>query len=221
MATWGAHLRIADILLDKLDGRKIEPTEFVFGNIAPDSGVPDPNDSMVYRPDKNVSHFKVNKTLDYNGFAEKNFTKEQQKKYTDKEYSFYIGYLTHLLSDVAWTDFIYKPLKERDIENYTVSKAEAVWKWKKDWYDLDHRFFRDNPSFRALMIYRSAEKFDNVYLDFFSRTAFDERRKFIVEFYSNPPSDLDREYKWTTEDDMENFIEYSVGFILDELEYYI
>ena len=223
MATWGAHLRIADILYDKLDNTKISPIEFVVGNIAPDSGVPDPNDPTKYNPSKTVSHFESSAphSFDYDTYAGQFFAKEQQKTYSKEAYSFYLGYLTHLIADFAWTDFIYNPLKERDIENYTVSKVEATWKWKKDWYDLDHKFFRDNPSFRTLEIYRSAEGFDNVYLDFFSRTAFDERRKFIVEFYSNHPSDLEREYTWTTEEDMENFIKYAVGFIVKELEKFI
>lgn len=38
MASWMIHLRIADKLLDKLTN--ITTTEFIMGNIAPDSGVP-------------------------------------------------------------------------------------------------------------------------------------------------------------------------------------
>lgn len=36
MASWMVHLRIGDILLDHLPD--LEATEFVVGNIAPDSG---------------------------------------------------------------------------------------------------------------------------------------------------------------------------------------
>lgn len=38
MASWMVHIRIADLLLNKF--KKLEETEFVMGNIAPDSGVP-------------------------------------------------------------------------------------------------------------------------------------------------------------------------------------
>ena len=38
MASWMVHLRIADILLDQLPG--LRPVEFIVGNLAPDSGVP-------------------------------------------------------------------------------------------------------------------------------------------------------------------------------------
>lgn len=49
MATWMAHLRIADGILDKMQG--LEATEFVIGNIALDSGVPTPDVlSWLLRP---------------------------------------------------------------------------------------------------------------------------------------------------------------------------
>lgn len=38
MASWMVHLRIADLLLSQISG--LCPTEFIVGNIAPDSGVP-------------------------------------------------------------------------------------------------------------------------------------------------------------------------------------
>lgn len=38
MAFWMVHLRIADILLDKFED--LEKTDFIMGNIAPDSDVP-------------------------------------------------------------------------------------------------------------------------------------------------------------------------------------
>ena len=47
MASWMIHLRIADKLLDRL--ANIEITEFIMGNIAPDSGVPN-EDWSVFTP---------------------------------------------------------------------------------------------------------------------------------------------------------------------------
>ena len=38
MASWMIHLRIADKLLDRIPG--LSPIEFIMGNMAPDSGVP-------------------------------------------------------------------------------------------------------------------------------------------------------------------------------------
>ncbi len=219
MATWMAHLRIADRLLDIFDG--IERTEFIMGNIAPDSGVPCGD---RYVPDKNTSHFK-NRDSDgetifgWRIFADKYLSPEKIKTYNKKEFSFYLGYLTHLLADEEWK-IIMNPLKEKDGENYKKDKHATVSKWKKDWYDLDHLFIRDNPDFRAFEIYKNAGEFKNTFLDFFSETAFDERRAFIVDFYSHIHDDLDREYVWLTEETMREYIEKAVGFIKEKTTEY-
>ncbi len=47
MASWMVHLRITDLLLDVFDN--LEETEFVVGNIAPDSGIPS-EDWSYYTP---------------------------------------------------------------------------------------------------------------------------------------------------------------------------
>lgn len=54
MASWMVHLRIADLLMSELEN--VEKTEFVVGNIAPDSGVPS-EDWSYYTPPKVISHF--------------------------------------------------------------------------------------------------------------------------------------------------------------------
>ena len=55
MASWMVHLRVADLLLSRLEG--ITETEFIVGNIAPDSGVPNEN-WTAYTPSTKLSHFK-------------------------------------------------------------------------------------------------------------------------------------------------------------------
>ena len=55
MASWLIHLRIADKLLDEIPG--LSPTEFVVGNIAPDSGVPN-EDWTSFTPSTTVSHYR-------------------------------------------------------------------------------------------------------------------------------------------------------------------
>ena len=56
MASWMVHLRVADLLIERLEG--IAKQEFVMGNIAPDSGVPNA-DWTAYAPPSQVSHFKM------------------------------------------------------------------------------------------------------------------------------------------------------------------
>ena len=60
MASWMIHLRVADLLLDRIPD--LDETAFVMGNIAPDSGTVSPDWSR-YFPPKSVSHFKLSVSM--------------------------------------------------------------------------------------------------------------------------------------------------------------
>lgn len=53
MATWITHLRVAENILKRF---KLEENEFLAGNIAPDSGVPNENGSG-FNPPKEITHW--------------------------------------------------------------------------------------------------------------------------------------------------------------------
>lgn len=215
MASWMVHLRVADALLDKLNG--LEETEFVVGNIAPDSGVPTP-DWSAYVPDKNTSHFKrpdeTGKVeISPEAFADQYFTKKLRDGYNRKQYSFYLGYYIHLLTDVLWKQKVWYPAVNADRTAYEANPTEMIWKWKRDWYDLDFLYLRDHPDFRAFQIYEQAVGFENDYLDIFAKDAFDDRRKYITGFYREKREDLNREYPYLNEKQMDKFVEYAVEYI--------
>ena len=209
MATWMAHLRIADKLLDRIPG--LTQTEFVMGNIAPDSGVPN-EDWTAYVPDGNVSHFKSTdaqglKEIHINEYVDRFYTPEQRKAYDEKQRSFYLGYLTHLLTDMMWAEEIVRPCIDRFRDLYEKDRYEWVWTMKKDWYDLDFLYLRQHPDFRAFAIYKNAVGFRNEYMDFFGEDAFDNRRVYITGFYQEEKQDLDREYPYLNEREMEEFVD--------------
>ena len=213
MASWMVHLRIADKLLDSIPC--LSPTEFIVGNIAPDSGVPN-EDWSAFSPPTSVSHFKsAGKKADPDAFAARYFTRPQE--YNRKQYSFYLGYLTHLLTDVLWSEQIARPALDRAGKADAPDREEFIWKLKKDWYDLDFKYLRDHPEFRAFRIYREAVDFKNVYMEEFSPDAFDNRRQYITGFYLAGREDLDREYPYLTQAEMDGFVVSSVSRILDIL----
>lgn len=220
MASWMVHLRVADLLLEKWDG--LEKTEFIVGNIAPDSGVPN-EDWSQFSPNTTISHFKV---LDENGqkrvciekYVQKHFTEKQQLEYSEKQYSFYLGYYVHLLTDILWTKNIVETSILADKIAYEADPVQTVWKWKEDWYDLDFQYIRDNPEFRAFQIYEQAEGFRNEYLNIFSEDAFDNRRKYITEFYHEKRENLDREYHYLTKTQMDEFVENAFAFMLGNIK---
>lgn len=114
MASWMVHLRIADKLLDNVPD--LSPVEFIVGNVAPDSGVPN-EDWSVFTPSTQVSHFKTDSSkANPDAFARKYFTPALQAGYSGQQYGFYLGYLVHLITDVLWVRDIYDPSKLRFAE---------------------------------------------------------------------------------------------------------
>ncbi len=196
--------------------------EFVYGNIAPDAGEKLP-DRYEFTPPKSVSHFlypeKGHNLSGYRQFYEKYLSCAEAAEYSVREKSFYSGYFCHLLADWRWSSEIAIPLVERDPEAYKKDKVATSAPWKRDWYDLDRKYLRDNDkSFRAYEILRDSEPFLNRYLGFFPENAFIRAREKIVDFYSEPANDLDREYGFINEERAEEFVssasEEALGYIL-------
>ena len=214
MASWMVHLRIADKLLDSIPA--LAPVEFIVGNLAPDSGVPN-EDWSVFTPDTAVSHFRTpGKKADPDAFATKYFTQSQIKGYDEQHYSFYLGYLCHLLTDALWSRDIARPAKTRFAHEFAEDPG-FFWTIKKDWYDLDFKYLRDHPGCRAFRVYLGALGFQNKYMDEFSPDAFDNRRDYITNFYLEGSDGLDRTYPYLTQQEMDDFVNHTASEILDIL----
>ena len=213
MASWMIHLRIADKLLDKIPD--LAPIEFIMGNMAPDSGVPN-EDWSAFSPSTAVSHYRVDdgkgrKLIEVHRYEQDFFTPELRKSYNDQQYSFYLGYYTHLLTDVLWSELIAWPVREKF--------PSASWdEIKEDWYDQDFLYIKKHPGFRAFRAYLGSVGFVNRYMDFFAPDAFDNRREYITSFYLQEQENLDRDYRYLTEEDANKFVEDAIGHILARLE---
>lgn len=77
---------------------------------------------------------------------------------------------------------------------------------KKDWYDLDFLYLKKNSDFRAYSVYKAAIEFHNEYIDYFSADAFGKKREYITGFYGEERADLDREYPYLNENEMDQFV---------------
>ena len=219
MASWMIHLRLADRLLDAIE--HVEPTAFVVGNIAPDSGVPS-DDGFSYAPPKEKSHFQIQtadgkKKIDVDAFVRQYCAQDTWQGYDRQARSFFLGYWTHLLTDVAWVEKIYKPALRRYPEEWKEDRAKLTWKFKRDWYDLDFLFLEHHPDFRAYRLYESAVGFENRYMDFFSPDAFENRRQYICGFYRGGHGNLDREYPYLTKEEADRFVEDTAAQIEETL----
>ncbi len=222
MASWMVHFRIADALLEQIAG--LLQTEFIFGNIAPDSGVPN-KDWSVFTPSGDLSHFKTTdkegmKDIHIDDYCAAYLKKEQYSCYSPRQKAFYLGYLTHLLTDMEWTEQIVRPSKDKFRELYEKDRKEWIWTLKGDWYDLDFLFLRGHPEFRAFCLYEQATGFENEFMDIFTRDAFDNRREYICNFYRAGREGLDREYLYLTKTEMDCFVSESAAKLRTELEKY-
>ena len=154
MASWMIHLRIADELLMRLP--RIDETAFVMGNIVPDSGVPN-SDWTEYHPPKAITHFykktDSGRTIDVDSFCKRYFDPPLISAYSLKEYSFFLGYYLHLLTDVRWTETILSGLKTDYPNAYAENKHKLIEAAKEDWYDLDFLYLEKHPDFRAFAVY--------------------------------------------------------------------
>lgn len=222
MASWMIHLRVADHLLDQISN--LSPKEFVVGNIAPDSGLPNADWSR-FTPDATLSHFKLDnrvpKTIHIPLFVEHHFTPAQQCRYSREELSFFLGYLSHLLTDQLWSERVVCPLQHRFPLEWAENKNDLIWRAKADWYDLDFLYLQQHPSFRAFSIYEQAVDFQNTFMDIFPPDAFENRRQYITGFYRQKKEHLDREYPFLTPREASVFVQDACQSILSQLPSYI
>lgn len=219
MASWMVHLRIADRLLDSLP--RLSAVDFVVGNIAPDSGVPN-EDWSAFTPSTVVSHFRVDpsdpRTIQISVFVEQYYTPAQRARYTPAQNSFFLGYLVHLLTDQLWSAQVLTALMERFPDQGQADRLGLIQRAKEDWYDLDYKYLRQHPDFRAFRIYAGAVGYENVFMSEFAPDAFDNRRQYITSFYLEENNHLDREYPYLDEAQMDSFVSGASREILSRLQ---
>ena len=188
MASWAIHFRIADWFLDRIS--ELDREYFIIGNIAPDCGVPYKH-KRGYNPPSIVTH----RTNDGNksDCDYESVYNEFIKNETDcKKKSFFIGYFVHYMTDCFWAQQVCIPI-ERTYGCFAVHRelSKAV---KKEWYNLDFLFFKNNvsPSFELFKTYKG---FHEPYPDFYKHNEIAKQMKNIVSFYSsNAPEKMEYKY---------------------------
>ena len=121
MATWIAHLRIAENILK--DMNNFDSRAFILGNIGPDSGVPN-EDWSNFNPPKKITHWiNEENNIDAEEFFHKYIEKyTRENKEVDircrssmdySRYTYLLGYYVHLLTDIEWSKFFNEKKKDR------------------------------------------------------------------------------------------------------------
>jgi hypothetical protein len=226
MATWIAHLRIAENLLERIpspstparaakpgragSGQRLDPGQFAIGNIAPDSGIPDEKWEK-FRPSPEVTHFKRSKSV-HKDIADLEFYRDYLAEVSTDDtgrFSFCLGYFFHLITDNLWTLEVGKPTQERFSEKFAADN-KFIWEVKKDWYGLDHIYVREHPDCLYWHDFLDTEA-ASVDLDFLPPDAVSRHLSFIKEYYQTESDEIQemmtRPKKYLSKDEMDVFVE--------------
>jgi hypothetical protein len=208
MGTWISHLRIAEQLLAGIP--HLDEVTFIYGNVAPDSGLPNA-DWSAFDPPKEVTHFlkpgedegRIKDLEFYRGYLADLDAAGDQKRY-----SFTLGYFMHLLCDNLWSKRIVSASK-RDFARLLAEQGREAWGiFKDDWYGLDVLYVRDHPAcsfWRVLMQTPSPPAF----LPFITEAGLHHQLDHIRQFYSQPDLSwvLGRPYPYLNETTMTRFVD--------------
>jgi hypothetical protein len=208
MATWGIHLRIAEGLLKR--GYDLDYEKFLIGNIGPDCGTPYRN-RTVFDPPAEVTHWSNSDKT--NIFEERFYQAYLADREGDKEKrSFLIGYYTHLITDKEWHKVIERKKRKDPLYSPLKKDGKFISVIKKDFYDLDHLYYREHPDSLFFTHFQFIKDFPN-YLHYYKRGAISGQIEFITNFYLNPPEDLNREYLYMSLGEMEDFVDKTIFYL--------
>lgn len=217
MATWIAHLRIAEKLLEHIPN--IDPAQFAVGNLAPDSGLPDENWEN-FDPPTAVTHFEISMEDGGTQLEDLRFYRQYladiPMERDRPRYSFLLGYFFHLLTDNLWRAEIVEYTKKKYPQQFEAN-PNFIWEVKKDWYGLDFAYVRAHPESLFWKVFIPAEYSEN-YLEFFPREAIPVQMEYIKKYYQRTDVEIEQRLRlsenvYLTKKEMDAFVESAVAFI--------
>lgn len=214
MATWVAHFRLAEALLDH--GLDVDRQAFLVGNIAPDSGILNA-DKNGYVPSGQVSHWRGDsRDIQFERFYDDHLA---GKMFSPEEYAFRLGYYCHLLADQIWAETVWRPKEKTPLYAEPLANdPQFVWEIKKDWYGLDFLYLNENPQSIFYTDFVLIESVPDYIDDVFPSGAFTKRVKDTQSFYLNASAwDLDRPYIYLNRQEWDDYVARSLTAIHQSL----
>ena len=215
MGTWISHLRIAENLLPHFP--ELDEVTFTFGNLSPDSGIPNAN-WTEFDPPKEVTHF-LRKGEEEHAIHDLTYYEQYLADINPEDdiklYSFRLGYFFHLICDIVWAKRVAVATKRQFKELFEINGREAVSLVKGDWYGLDQLYVRDHPEhifWRVIM----TNPFPPSYLPFVKERALHHQYDHIRRFYSAPEDQwfLSIPYQYLNENTMARVVNDSIEAVL-------
>ena len=183
MATWLAHLRVAELISAELRATWLSEPDFLAGSVAPDCGIPVPGG---FDPPKEVTHWtqRGKGHCDYERFYREMIAGKSHDPHT---LSFLLGYYCHLMADVLWVRRVNDPCKELHRELYAVDRAEYYRQVKPEWYANDHLYLREHPDCRVFRKFCKIADYPVNCLHYYGSDYVERQIRNIQQFYLNPP----------------------------------
>lgn len=203
MATWIAHLRVAENILN--NAKYLNENAFVAGNIAPDAGVPN-EDWSSFNPPTKITHWKED---DERIAAESFFSKYVDCIKIDEDielFSFVLGYYTHLLTDIEWQKLYFIKLEEPLYKENIKRDPKFIWRIKEDWYGQDFEYLKRNKESIFFTCFQYLTEVKD-YIDYFPKGAFTNRFKYIREMYLASYDKPQGEFIYLKRKEMDDFVE--------------
>jgi len=207
MATWIAHLRTAENLLEYIPN--LDAAQFAVGNIAPDSDIPDENWEK-FDPPPQVTHFKRSTSV-HKDIADLDFYRKYLASISPQDtfrFSFRLGYFFHLITDNLWTIKVGKPTQDRYPGQFAADK-NFIWEVKKDWYGLDQIYVRSHPNCLFWRVFLDAQP-ESADLDFLPLQALARQLEHIKSFYQRHDNEIDemcaRPFVYLSSTEMDSFV---------------
>ena len=223
MGTWICHLRIAEKLLPHFP--ELDTTLFTFGNLAPDSGIP--NETWTeFDPPKEVTHF-LHRGEGEDMIRDLVYYREHLANLNPqndiKAYSFRFGYFTHLICDILWMKYLGSTTKTAFQEMIAEDESKAWKKKKKDWYDLDQVYNHSHPEGLFWQVIHK-EANPPSYLPFIKENALHQQYDYIRKFYGEYDAYWfeKRIYPYLRESTMSRIVDDTVKatlFIIEKLKH--
>ena len=207
MATWIAHMRVAEHFMKK--HTHLNNKEFLVGNIGPDCGVPN-EDWSIFTPDVATTHWQRGETkrsIDAKGFKQSYVNRE------DEKHPFYLGYYYHLITDIEWGKMYERKKQDSVYSDGLVADPNFIWTIKKDWYGQDHLYLQRNPDCVFFSIFSKIDSFENIYFDFYPENAFIRQIKYITEYYLSRKEDPNRDFPFLSQSEMDDFVKSTIEVI--------
>jgi hypothetical protein len=213
MATWIAHLRIAEGLLERIQG--LDAAQFAIGNVAPDSGIPEDEGRTKFNPSVQVTHFQ-NPDSPTRDQAEMDFYHRYLRDIhpisDPLHFSFRLGYFCHIVTDGLWSRKVGRTAKERFPREFE-SDPNFIWTVKDNWYGLDFLYVRSHPDCLFWRIFLDAQP-AAADLDFLPAEALTQQLAYIKEYYQRRDPEIETmiqtPYVYFTQPEMDAFVNETV-----------